>query len=294
MKKRHFLQFFLFLAVLVGLSACGSSSDDDGVSSGTVRLALTDAVDHNYAAVVISIKEIRAVPAGEEGKSVESLPLIVSYQTPLVIEVLDLAYQQQLLGEAVLPAGRYNQLRLVLTANTDPLLPANFVILTDDADAKKIPIDTPSGQQSGLKVVGGFEVQAGEAIAVVLDFDPARSVVETGEEDKRIFKPTGIRVVQAEDVLATYGAITGKVAQAGNQLPVTTATVYAYPKGATTPIATTSVSEGGSFRLLLPPGEYELKVTAKGFASFSLPGTLVVINQQDQDAGIVLLQALTP
>ncbi len=200
MKKRYFLQCFLFLAMLFGLSACGSSSDDDGVSSGTVRLALTDAVDHNYAAVVISIKEIRAVPAGEEGKSVGSLPLIVSYQTPLIVDVLDLAYQQQLLGEAVLPAGRYNQLRLVLTANTDPLLPANYIILTDDADAKKIPIDTPSGQQSGLKVVGGFEVQAGESTAVILDFDPARSVVETGVEDKRIFKPTGIRVVQAEDV----------------------------------------------------------------------------------------------
>lgn len=280
-----------------------------GRETGTVQLALTDAVDHNFSEVVISIKEVRAVPAeGEEGMNGEEsmdgngegeqgLPLIVAYDPPKRVDVLDLAFQQELLGEADLSAGTYDQLRLVLEKNTDPLLPANYIVLTD-GDGTMIPLETPSGQTSGLKVVGTFEVPVGEVTSVVLDFDPARAIVEAGQTGKWLFKPTGIRVVQTEDLLLSYGAIIGSLAQeevneenALVETPITDATVYAVPEGSDTAVATGSVnSEDGSFRLFLPDGSYEIRATADGFEDFSTnPFVYDVIEGEDTDAEVLLM-----
>jgi hypothetical protein len=292
----------LLLPLLIGLfmTACGGGGSDSS-STGTVQLAITDAVDRSFSEVVIAIKEVRAVPAEEETQNGESLPLIVEYDPPLVVNVLDLAYQQQFLGEAVLPAGHYSQLRLVLEVE-----PANYVVL--EGETEQIPIKTPSGQESGLKVVGPFTVTAGEATAVILDFDPAKTIVEAGVSGNWIFKPTGIRVVQSEDILPNYGAIIGTVVEettAGtppvtSQSPVTTAKVYAVPNdGSEQPWAAGLVnSEDGSFRLFLPPVStpdgYELQVKAEGFTSYSsLPTLYPVTTGVDTDAGDIVLDRVT-
>lgn len=286
MRCLKFAALFLgFGALLLLLNACGS--DDGTAPTGTVRLALTDAVDHNFSEVVISIREVRAVPAGAKGEN--GLPLLVSYDTPKVVNVLDLAFQQELLGEAVLPAGKYNQLRLVLEKNTNPNSPANYVVLA--GSEQKIPLDTPSGQQSGLKLVGGFTLEAGEIVTVVLDFDPARAIVETGQSGKWIFKPTGIRVVQTDDLLPQYGAIVGRVVDAGLS-PVLDVAVLAVPAGSNLPIAAGPVNtEDGTFRLFLPEGDYELKAQAEGFEPFSsLPDLYQVVVGEDTTAGDIVLE----
>ncbi|MDW7709473.1 MAG: DUF4382 domain-containing protein [Deferrisomatales bacterium] len=300
MKRFKTSSLLILAAALAALVACGVDSGSDG-PTGTVQLALTDAVDHNFSEVVVAIKEVRAVPAGAEGAGEGGLPLIVAYEPPLIVDVLELAYQQQFLGEAVVPAGDYSQLRLVLEANGPPS-PVNYIVLADDPTGVKIPIDTPSGQQSGLKVVGKFTVGAGEITAVVLDFDPARAIVEAGQSGTWVFKPTGIRVVQSVEILSAYGAITGVVAQAVEgdpgepspaPAPVTEATVYAIPVGGTAAVAAGQVStEDGSFRLLLPPGAYELQATAPGFQEFVSSSSLTVVTGADTDAGVILLEPI--
>lgn len=293
----------LMLCFAIGLlmTACGGGGGSDSSSSGTVQLALTDAVDHNFSEVVIAIKEVRAVPAGGEAAGEAGLPLIVAYDPPLVVNVLDLAFQQQLLGEAVLTAGNYSQLRLVLERNVPALAPVNYVVL--EGQTAQLPITTPSGQESGLKVVGQFTVTAGEATAVVLDFDPARAIVQAGQSDRWIFKPTGIRVVQMEEILPTYGAIIGVVVTevtTGNppvttQNPVANAVVYAVPNGGSDAWAASQVHiEDGAFRLFLPPRAapdgYELQVKAEGFDPFSsLPTLYQVATGADTDAGTIIL-----
>lgn len=298
MKKVKSVFWLLGLGILtLLLYACGSGGGSDS-DSGTLQLSLTDAADHNFSEVVVSIKEVRAVPAGEEGAAEGGLPLIVSFDPPKVVNVLDLVFQQELLGEAVLPAGTYNQLRLVLERNTDPFSPANYITLATDPELK-IPLTTPSRQESGLKVVGAFEIKAGEFTAVVLDFDPRRAIVEAGQSGQWLFKPTGIRVVQMEDFLPAYGAIIGTVAQEvtvdglPTQSPVTEATVYAVP---TEPEESAAIAAGavnaedGSFRLFLPEGDFELRVVADGFEPYSsLPDIFTVVVGEDTDAGDILL-----
>lgn len=297
------LSRFMYMGMGVFILLLGACASDDGgeVETGSVQLSITDAADHAFSEVVVSIKEVRAVPAGKEDSDVDGLPLIVVFETPRVVNVLDLAFQQELLGEALVPAGDYNQLRLVLEENTDPLAPVNYIILADDPEQTPIPLDTPSGHESGLKIAGHFEVGAGEITSVALDFDPSRAIVQSGQSQQWQFKPTGIRVVQTEELLLSYGAVAGQVAYEVTEggvttlAPVSAAMVHAIPQGGVAPVASSSVNpEDGTFRLLLPDGIYELQVIAEGFADYSsAPVVFDVIEGVDTDAGTLLLSSVS-
>lgn len=295
------------MAIMLSMAACdGGGSSSAGSSDGTLQVALTDAVDPRFDEAWITIREVRAVPAAGEGPANGEAPLVAAFSPPLVVNVLDLAYRQQLLGEALIPAGSYTQLRLVLEENDPATTPANYVVLA--GQSTMIPVKTPSGQESGLKIIGRYVVAGGETTAVALDFDPSRAIVEAGGSGQWIFKPTGIRMVQMDEVLATYGAISGSVAReetAGTPpvtttLPLTDARVYAVPAGETQACAAGQVDpEDGSFRIFLPPvaapDGYELKITADGFAPYSsLPTLYPVATGTDTGAGTVVLSPITP
>ncbi len=282
---------WLALTLTLVLTACGGGDGGSSPSTGTLQVALTDALNPVFAEVVISIREIRAVPLGSENASENGLPLIASFDPPVTRNVLELAFQQELLGEALLPAGTYNQVRLVLAENSDPANPANYLVVSD-APGIKIPLNTPSGQQSGLKVLGRFSVAPGEISAIVLDFDPTRAIHEAGASGKWQFKPTGIRIVEVEDVLASFGAIQGTVVQAadaGGGNPLTSAVVAILPENSETVIASGQVNpEDGSFRAFVPTGFYEVQLTAEGFEPFSSsPDVFEVIEGQDTDLGTI-------
>jgi hypothetical protein len=98
-----------------------------------------------------------------------------------------------LLADTQLEAGRISQIRLILGSN-------NYVVI----DGEEFTMDTPSAQQSGLKLNLHEDLLVGITYKVLLDFDAARSVVE--KPNGYSLKPT-IRVVSE----AQNGAITGTI-----------------------------------------------------------------------------------
>ncbi|MEZ4483573.1 MAG: DUF4382 domain-containing protein [Syntrophotaleaceae bacterium] len=215
------------------LGACGGGGSSSGTAStGTLQVALTDFPADYYSEVTVAIKEIALVEADcQDGDSCEVRSL-VTFEPAISRNVLDLAYQQELLGEATVPAGTYNQVRLILADNEDGSEPVNYVVLTAEPGVK-YPLQTPSGQTSGMKVLGKFTVTAGETSAIVLDFDVTKAVIQEGNGDWKI-KPTGIRIVAVDDVLGDYGALTGTVLPEGAW---ESAVVSVYPDGSGTAIA---------------------------------------------------------
>lgn len=297
--KCSFLKTGLWILVsctLLLLGACGGDSGDSS-GTGTLQVALTDQVDPNLKEVVISIKEVRVVPSGQEGGSDSGLPLIKTFEPSLVVNVLDLAYQQEILGEALVPAGNYNQVRLVLDTNVEGEVPVNYVKFQDETvaslDSEDFALTTPSAQTSGLKLVGKFTVSPGEINAIALDFDPGKAIHESSI-NKWILKPTGIRIIQLEDVLPQYGAIFG-VVMSGAEI-VSDAIVSVVPEGQDNPIATgTVIPEDGSFRALVPEGTYVINVDAEGFAPYSSdPETFNAVIGEDTDAGVFDLTSIAP
>jgi hypothetical protein len=106
------------------------------------------------------------------------------------------------LGQTALPAGHYSQVRLVLADNAT-VAAANELVLSDTK--ARVSLDTPSAQQSGLKLKHGFDVEDGAEVDLVLDFDACRSIVKAGNSGKYNLKP----VISVLPILT--GSIVGTV-----------------------------------------------------------------------------------
>lgn len=161
-----------------------------------------------------------------------------------------------LLGSTELPSGHVQQIRLKLGSN-------NSVKVLGQTYA----LNTPSAQQSGLKLKINTNLEAGITYKLILDFDAARSIVSTGS-GKYNLKP----VIKTQ-TQATSGAVKGIVAPVGAAPAIfvilgtdTVATAFADP-------AT------GNFMLKgLSAGTYKIGFEPKpGFSAIEKTGVNVTI-----------------
>jgi hypothetical protein len=175
--------------VASGLLACGGSGGGTA-STGTLRLALTDAPACGYEHVYVTVNQIRvhqsaSAEDSEPGWSQLSIPSQRIDLLSLTNGVL------QELGSLPLPTGTYQQVRLVLAdnpGNPSPANPlANALVLTGTSN--ELALSTPSAQQSGYKLQARFDVQSGQVADMVLDFDACRSIVKAGASGRYNLKP---------------------------------------------------------------------------------------------------------
>jgi len=288
---------------LFQIQGCGGGGSS-ATSTGTLKLSITDKMSDSFQNVVISIREIRVVPTGSENAADTDpgLPVVVRFATPKVLDVMQLQFVQQALGEVVLPAGTYSQIRLILEPNPNGQgqQPANYLVLKTDLSTK-IPLTTPSAQQSGLKVLGPLEVKPGIINAVMIDFDPNTAIVARGNGAYNL-KPTGIRLVQMADMLTQYGSISGLVSSAFKDW--SSATVSVKRRGAindTDPIAAGRVFANytsgvgawqAPFAAFVPPSSpttsYKTFILANGFRLYS-SARVNVFQGQTTDIGTIPL-----
>ncbi|OGW32949.1 MAG: hypothetical protein A2X58_05865 [Nitrospirae bacterium GWC2_56_14] len=287
----------LLVVALAHLPGC-SGSGGGTAPSGTLQVGLTDKQSDAFQQVVVTIREVRLVPAGLENAQDNDprLPIVVSYGTPHIVDILTLRFQQEILGTIIIPAGNYNQVRLILEPNPNGQGqdPVNYLTLKSDPSVK-IPLKTPSGQQSGLKVLGQFEVKPGIINAILLDFDPNTAIVDRGNGDYNL-KPTGIRIVQPAGPLASFGSLTGTVISTFKDW--SSATVTVVPQGGSSAIAGGTIFSNisasrweGAFSAFVPAGTYRVHVQTSGFVPYS-SALQPVISGSDTPLGDVLLTPL--
>ncbi len=145
-----------------------------------------------------------------------------------------------LLGSANLPSGRVSQIRLVLGSNN-----------TIKINGEIKPLDTPSSQQSGLKVNVQTQMSPGVRYIIKLDFDAARSIVDKGNGEYSL-KPV-IRAITEE----TSGAIEGNVVPVESMPAV-------FALNGTDTVSTAYTDSLGLFLLhAIPPGTYKVTFDPK-------------------------------
>jgi len=177
------------LTVLLGLFIAGCGSGGDGaVPPGIVSVSLTDAPACGYEVVNVTVSKVRVHQSGSASENAGGWTDI-TLNPPRPINLLDLNDPTQpnfaldYLGETPLAAGHYTQLRLVLEANHGNQPSANWIILEGqdpNIPSNRIPLETPSGIQSGIKLVHEFDVPSGQRVDLLLDFDACHSIVQTG------------------------------------------------------------------------------------------------------------------
>jgi hypothetical protein len=171
--------------------AC-TREDKNSTTGNKARLqvALTDDPG-DYEAVFIDVEDIKINYSDDPNNGWQSLPNVHTGEYDLLTLIND---DDTILADAEVGPGTISQIRLVLGDD-------NFVQI----DGQRIRLETPSAQQSGLKLNIHQDVEPGLLYKLLLDFDVAKSIVKTGN-DKYILKPV-IRTV----LEAAGGTIKGNV-----------------------------------------------------------------------------------
>lgn len=228
---------------LVWLLGCGGSHRNEGntgpgATSAAMNVHLVDGPISGYQEINVHIQSVEI--NGPSGWVTLSSP-------DKTINLLSLVggVDETLAAGATLPAGHYDQMRLLLGSG-------NTVKLSDGTVQ---PLKVPSGLQTGLKLIVNFDVAAGTTKDVWIDFDAAHSihVVMAGASGQFILRPT----IWAFDKVAT-GSIHGVFTNAANAAPLAGVTVYAEVldgSGMASLARTTTTDSTGAYTLdLLPTG----------------------------------------
>lgn len=247
-------------AAAAALAACGGGGDASG--NGTLRLALTDAPACGYEHVWVTVEKVRVHRSDMAGPN-DSGWSEVALAAPQRIDLLEYTNGRVLpLGQTQLPAGTYSQMRLVLSPNTGANPLANAIQPTGGAETA---LDTPSGQQSGLKANVNLTVNPDTVADFVIDFSACKSFVKAGNSGKYLIKP----------VLSVYPVISSKIVGWVDLAIASSADVSAQSLGEVLRAARPDAATGRFELAWVPAGTYELVITAPGRVNAVMTGVPV-------------------
>lgn len=242
----------LCLPLVMLAVSCGGGGGEGGGSTGTMNLSLTDASTPDYQAIYVTIKQVEVHRDGGSRWEVVSTP----NKTYNLLELVNGVREE--LALATLATGHYTQMRLILSHTHDNSINilsvthpyANYFI---DSSGGSIELKVPSGFQTGIKIVKGFDINTNETTELILDFDAARSIVKAGSSGKWLLKPT-IKLLDTQ----AYSIISGNAGE-----PDVLVSAQTYRSSASladrVQVQAASLSDiNGDYKLFLEPGDYTL------------------------------------
>ena len=290
----------LSIACILGFISCGGGGGGTSgvgvVETGTVSVALVDSASEDYAAVYVTINDIQFHLGGNENSPNSWKSIQGSIEYPVTVNLLELVNGVRLdLGLVELPAGHHTQLRLIIgdeaELHTINILSqshpyANYVIIDNDPGAAVDPeiqeLKIPSGDKTGIKIVGGYNIAANQTTELILDFDACRSIVEAGKSGQWHLKPT-IKMGET----AGYSIIKGKItdeADAGLEgVLVSAQQFYSGASDAKDEVivtASTLTDINGDYSLFIKPGTYNIVAFMDGYSTG--------VDRVEAEAGVIL------
>lgn len=260
----------LVLGLIITSCGGGGGGGDGGggvtvaVKTGSLSTSLTDSSTDNYQAVYVTVTRVDVHHDDDGSWETVASPNKTYDLLHLVNGV------RETLGLATLETGHYTQLRLIIGTVPDAGLNlfsrkhpfANYIV---DLNDELHELKTPSGVQTGLKVVNGFDIKENQTTELILDFDALRSVVVAGASGQYLLKPT-VKVLKTEDYAIVAGLVT-------DVPPVTTpptaatalAGAFVSAQLAALVEAGTVADDAGEYALFLEPKSYNLVATREGY-----------------------------
>ena len=269
MKKYHLI--LLFFAVSFGLVSC-SKDDDSAGSQGKAQVAimLTDAPG-DYEEVWVEVEDVEIKTSNQESdeEGWESLDGVKTGRVDLLELTGGVA---ELLVDTEVPAGLLHQIRLVLGDN-------NTIKVNNGGTIQELVLNTPSAEQSGLKITVDQELEANTQYTFILDFNVDKSVVATGNGGYNL-KPV-IRASLEEHSSVINGTVVG-----------TQERVLVSAVGPAGDISAYTNAEGNFHLHGVPAGTYFVKVTPPADSGFKVwSKNMVVVGEEETvDLGEIILQ----
>lgn len=276
MKTQAIKRFFIALTVisLIFNYSCSNSKTED---TARVQLKLVDDPG-DYLEVNVEIIDIQ-YNAGEDEEWMSFTP-VSGY--PINVDLTELvAGNSLLLTDELIPAGMLNQVRLVLSENNT---------LRVEGEEDLIPLNTPSAQQSGLKLKLNEELEGGFSYTFILDWIVSESIVKAGNSGNYNLKP--VIKVNAE---VNSGSISGEVKELNEvdqDLEAMPNIVVQVFDSSDMFVTDSQTYELGEFLIQgLDAGNYILKIEQEGYVMYTSI-TINVTVGTIEPAGIIVLELI--
>jgi hypothetical protein len=234
MKKRDWFFIVCSVGAILFFGSCSKNDKSTAGTTSRLQVSLTDGPDPSVKEVWVDIQQIEIL-MGDTTK-----PIILNGSHPGMYNLLDFSDgKDTLLADATIPPGTISQIRLILGDN-------NYIITMDGV---KIPMKTPSAQESGLKVQVHQPVTGGILYRLTLDFDAGKSIVKAGNSGNYLLKP----VLRIFSLIPSGGDILGVV------MPDSARTFVFAIQGLDTVASTSTDTSSGKFLFKdIPAGNYSL------------------------------------
>jgi len=229
-----------FAAFLVNCSGgSGSMTSMMGTGTGTIHVSITDPPscafpNGSFQHVFVTIRSVRAHINSDADDNDPGWQELVpelnnqSVQIDLFAAASTTCLLTALGSNTALPAGTYQQIRLILLANDggNGPLPAsnacgdqgfNCVVLHDGSIHE---LQLSSQAHNGLKILPGIKVAAGQDVDLNIDFSACASIHQEGNGKFRL-KP----VLRPSEVSTNHTGISGQAVDSATGLPIAAGSV---------------------------------------------------------------------
>jgi hypothetical protein len=260
--KKILLSSFSILVLSFFVFSCSDSDDDSGGTS-RIKVGLTDNPG-DYDEVNVEILDVKIKNSND---TEDNGWVSIGIANPGIYNLLDLTGGVIApLSDSEIPSGFLGQIRLILGEN-------NTVV----KDGVTYPLNTPSAQQSGLKLQVNQTLEPNFTYDFLIDFDVNQSiVVEAGGSGNYNLHPV-LRVI----TVANSGSISGTVVSGGYQV-LASVMVGGVEVSAYTDAAGVFYLHG------IPAGTYTITLTPDPTSTFTplIIENVVVVNGANTDTGI--------
>ncbi|MCX6173706.1 MAG: DUF4382 domain-containing protein [Ignavibacteriales bacterium] len=262
-KKENLIRLVVtlsFFAIVIFIFGCSTSPEN---VQGQIRITMVDApASFDHINIVVTRVEVHKANADS------SSGWVVINNVTTTYDLLTLRNgASAILGNTLLDAGHYTQIRLILGTGS------NIVV-----NGTVFSLDVSSGAQTGIKLNHEFDIQQGLVYELTLDFNAEHSIVLTGNGQYKL-NPV-IRVAP----MVISGTISGTI----NPV-ITKASVYAI--SGTDTVSTVADITTGTFKLMaVIQGTYTVKVVS-GNALYNdkTIANVIVVAKQNTDLGTINL-----
>lgn len=276
-------RIFTIAVLVLSMMFVQSCDNDDVDNTARVQLKLVD-LPGDYLEVNVNIVDVQYNNSEDE----EGWKSFESFEGEQIVDLTELTGGVNLvLSDEIIPAGTLKQIRLILGNGNTIVVEGD-----DELPSLPLPLETPSAQQSGLKLNLDVELEAGFSYTFVLDWDVQKSIVKTGS-DKYILKPV-IRVEAEANSGSIEGVVTGEKTDddVEGAVQLNNVLVELYKSDAAEgdePFATTTTNEEGYFIFEgLPTVNYEIEIEREGYVSYESE-EINVVKDVTKNLGIIEL-----
>ncbi len=275
--KKNVLMVAICLIAILGFLSCSDDSDKlDNTSR--VQLKLVDSPG-DYEEVNVEIIDVLYNSNEDEGGWTSITP---DGFTPIIVDLTELiGGNDLLLSDVIIPSGMLQQIRLILGDN-------NTIVI--EGEAVPIDLDTPSAQQSGLKLKLNTELEPGYSYTFILDWDVQKSIVKAGNSGKYNLKPV-IRVNADVNSGSIKGKVVGKPIESdgtNGTVPLKNAVVSVFNLDDVYVTGTSTDVNGNYLIRGLDTGDYKIEIEHNNYINFESE-TINVTAGEITDVGIIEL-----